>query len=115
LLIGDLGAGKTTFVKGLARGLNIDPDEVLSPTFVLLREYKGEVSLYHADAYRTESPSELVEIGGTDYFNSDGIFVIEWGDRWESLAPADSMRIEIELLGGDQRKIRIESVFPLDL
>lgn len=115
LLIGDLGAGKTTFVKGIARGLNIDPDEVISPTFVLLREHTGKIPLYHADAYRTEDSGELIEFGGAEYFNSDGIFVVEWGERWENLAPQDAIRIEIELLEGDRRKFKISSASPLNL
>lgn len=98
-LVGDLGAGKTTFVKGLAKGLGVsDEHPVNSPSFVLLREYPGRVPLYHFDAHRLSGPSDLLrleqEIGLEEYFYGKGVSVMEWADRIESLLPKEYLRIE---------------------
>lgn len=79
VLSGDLGAGKTTFVKGLALGLGIDPAEVVSPTFTLINEYPGEIWLFHFDLYRLEDGRELAELGFDEYLERGGICAIEWG------------------------------------
>ncbi len=82
VLIGDLGAGKTTFVKGLAQGLDVDPTEVTSPTFLRVQEYEGRVPLHHVDAYRLEGGAEEFRAhGGEELFEDGGVTVIEWGDR----------------------------------
>lgn len=108
LLIGDLGAGKTTLIQGLAEGLGIDPKEVISPTFVLIREHEGRIPLYHVDAYRIRSPKELLEVGLEEYFQRPGITVIEWGEKVRAIAPAGSIEIHLEILGGDDRCIRLQ-------
>lgn len=105
LLYGDLGAGKTVFVRGLARGLGAAADEVSSPSFTLIQEYAGRVTLYHVDLYRLE-PSEVDDLGLDDLVSADGIVAIEWADRWKG-RPDDVVEVRIEDAGGDQRRIRI--------
>ncbi len=100
-LIGELGSGKTTFVKGIAAGLGIKGREpVNSPSFVLMREYEGKSPLYHFDAYRLTEASGLLrleqEIGLEDYLFGKGVSVLEWANRIESLLPKDYLRIEFE-------------------
>ncbi len=87
-LVGDLGAGKTCFIKGLAEGLNNTPaSEVTSPTFTILQEYPGPVPLYHFDAYRLSGSHDLEAIGFEDYVGTDGVAVIEWADRISDALP----------------------------
>jgi tRNA threonylcarbamoyladenosine biosynthesis protein TsaE len=107
LLIGELGAGKTTFVQGLAEGLQIDPQRVSSPTFVLIHEHDGRLPLYHIDAYRVQSAAELVEVGLEEYFEKPGVIVIEWGERVRSVAPERAIEIRFEILERDHRRITI--------
>ena len=101
LLTGELGAGKTTFVRGVARGTE-SAAPVASPTFQLVRVYLGRVQLAHIDLYRIENPSELGELG-LDELLDQGAVVVEWGDRLE--AP-DAALIELEHLGGERRLVR---------
>lgn len=106
-LKGELGAGKTHFVKGMAEGLKIDRSEVHSPTFTLIDEHLGEQPLYHFDCYRMESPREAIEIGAEEYFYGDGICVIEWPERIESLIPPEAIWISIEVPDKKTRKFVI--------
>jgi tRNA threonylcarbamoyladenosine biosynthesis protein TsaE len=101
LLTGELGAGKTTFVRGVARGVGSSAP-VASPTFQLVRVYLGRVQLAHVDLYRVESSSEFVDLGLEELLDQ-GAVVVEWGDRLEA---AGTALIEIEHLGGDRRLIR---------
>ena len=101
LLIGELGAGKTTFVRGVARGAGSRSD-VASPTFQLVRIYSGRLQLAHVDLYRVENSSELRDLG-LDELTDRGAVVVEWGDRLEVEGAAV---IELEHLGGDRRLIR---------
>lgn len=101
LLTGELGAGKTTFVRGVARGTGSSAD-VASPTFQLVRVYPGRVQLAHVDLYRVESSAELRDLG-LEELAEQGAVVVEWGER---LAVDGALRIEIEHLGGDRRLIR---------
>jgi tRNA threonylcarbamoyladenosine biosynthesis protein TsaE len=104
-LVGDLGAGKTEFVKGLAAGLGFE-GEVTSPTFTILHEYRGgRVPLFHMDFYRIRHERELDEIGLDEYLRAGGICAIEWGDKFRSRLPADSLEIRLGIVGGDQREI----------
>jgi tRNA threonylcarbamoyladenosine biosynthesis protein TsaE len=108
-LVGELGAGKTTLIKGIARGLGISEDEVISPTFMLIREHRGgRLPLYHVDAYRISRPEELQEIGLEEYLLSDeGITVIEWADRVRKIIPPGCIWIKIEIISPDGRRIFI--------
>jgi tRNA threonylcarbamoyladenosine biosynthesis protein TsaE len=106
LLTGDLGAGKTAFVRGLAQGLGIDPDEVSSPTFTLIHEYRGgRLSLYHIDLYRLSS-REVDDLGLDDLIEAGGIVAIEWAERWPG-APAGSVRVDLRTTGATERTISI--------
>jgi len=101
-LEGDLGAGKTTFTKGLAKGLDIERN-VNSPTFTLIKEYKGKYPLYHMDVYRLEDSEDL---GFEEYFLSNGITVIEWASRIADQLPIERLDIEIKRTGDESRSIR---------
>ncbi len=107
LLDGELGAGKTAFVRGLARGLGLQPDEVTSPTFTLIQEYRvpgSSVVLYHADLYRL-TPREVDDLGLGE-LSEEGILAVEWPDRWSD-PPASAYRVRIEHLGENLRSITI--------
>ncbi len=106
-LTGDLGTGKTHFVKGMAEGLGVDHNEVSSPTFTLINEYQGDLPLYHFDCYRMESPREALEIGAEEYFYGDGVSVIEWPERISSLLPSEAIWISIEAPDRNTRKFVI--------
>jgi tRNA threonylcarbamoyladenosine biosynthesis protein TsaE len=106
LLSGDLGAGKTTFVRGLAEGLGIDPAEVSSPTFTLVHEYRGNgLTLYHADLYRLERAA-TADLGLEETGFEDGILAIEWPDRL-SHALAGARWVRLEVVNEDSRRITI--------
>ena len=95
-LIGDLGTGKTTLTKSIARGLGVT-ETVTSPTFNIIREYKsGRIPLYHFDVYRIADPDEMFELGYEEYFYGDGICVVEWADIIEELLPEDAVIIRID-------------------
>lgn len=101
LLKGDLGAGKTTFVRGLARGCGSSA-WVASPTFQLVRVYPGRIQLAHVDLYRLDSTAELIDVGLEELLDQ-GAVVVEWGDRLD--AP-DAALLSLEHLGGDRRRLR---------
>jgi tRNA threonylcarbamoyladenosine biosynthesis protein TsaE len=108
LLAGDLGAGKTTFVRGLAEGLGIDPEEVSSPTFTLVHEYRGgRLALYHADLYRLESTA-TDDLGLQEIGVQDGVLAIEWPDRLtHDLAGA--LHVTLEIVDDTSRRITVAS------
>ena len=106
-LAGDLGAGKTQFVRGFARGLGAT-ERVHSPTFALLNSYEsGRAPLYHIDLYRLDSDDQIVAAGLTDYFEPQGIAIVEWIDRWRGPLPRNFHRVEIEVLDDTRRRILI--------
>ena len=108
LLFGDLGAGKTAFVRGLAEGLEVSRDEVSSPTFTLIQEYRGgRLPLFHVDLYRIEDPREFDELG-LDEIAEDGVLAIEWADRYPR-PPQGAVRVRIEHAGESQRRVGIEA------
>jgi tRNA threonylcarbamoyladenosine biosynthesis protein TsaE len=111
LLYGDLGAGKTAFVRGLARGMGGDPDDVSSPTFTIVQEYAGtSATLYHVDLYRLEPP-EIDDLGLEDLVSGDGVVAIEWAERWRG-RPTDAIEVTLTDIGDEQRRIAIVRNLP---
>lgn len=106
-LVGPIGAGKTTFVQGIARGLKVPPGSVASPSFVLVREYQGRIPLYHADLFRLEHLPEAVSIGLEEYYERKGITVIEWANRIPGILPAQFLEIRFEVVDPKTRKITL--------
>ena len=106
LLHGDLGAGKTVFVRGLAAGLGVDPDSVTSPTFVLVQQYRGQIPLVHADLYRLDGGAAVDDLGLEDLC-SGAVVAVEWAERMPRI-PTGSVSVRIEDAGGDTRRITIE-------
>ncbi len=105
-LCGDLGAGKTRFVRGLAAGLGIDPNIVSSPTFTLIHEYAGgKFPLCHFDFYRAGSMDELLQAGFDDYLRADCVLAIEWADKFPRLLPATARRFCFSLKSENEREI----------
>ncbi len=104
ILEGELGAGKTAFVRGLAAGLGIDPDEVSSPTFTLVQEYAGRVPLFHVDLYRLSAPE--VDDLGLEELAAQGVMAIEWGEKWGRPA-GQPLYVRIEDAGGTERRITL--------
>ena len=106
-LVGLLGAGKTTLVKGIAKGLLI-MEVVVSPSYLLAREYHGRLALHHLDAYRLESLSELAEAGLDRLLPpEDGVSVVEWPDRIDGILDVSDILVRIELLEDGSREVRI--------
>jgi tRNA threonylcarbamoyladenosine biosynthesis protein TsaE len=106
-LYGELGAGKTCFVQGLAEALGI-ADPVTSPTFTLIHEHRGPRPLYHIDLYRIQSAGEALLLGVEDYLPADGITAVEWAERAEALLPPDTVRLHFEFMrAADARRIII--------
>jgi tRNA threonylcarbamoyladenosine biosynthesis protein TsaE len=108
-LIGDLGAGKTTFVTGLAAGLGVPPGvRVQSPTFTLVNEYGGgRLPLYHVDLYRLERAGDLDELGLEEYLEAPGLCAVEWFDRFPELRPDDYLEVRLAVVGTRGREITL--------
>lgn len=109
-LSGTLGAGKTRLVKSLAAGLGVPAEEVISPTFVIMQRYEGTKTLYHFDVYRIQDDDEFLELGPDEYFDSQGITLLEWAERVESCLPPNYLKIHIEVLGETEREFTLEAI-----
>ncbi|MDO5708158.1 MAG: tRNA (adenosine(37)-N6)-threonylcarbamoyltransferase complex ATPase subunit type 1 TsaE [Andreesenia angusta] len=108
-LNGDLGAGKTTMTKGIAKGLKID-DNITSPSFTIVNEYYGDTDFYHFDAYRIDDIEEMYDLGYEEYFFSDGISIIEWSNMIEEILPKERLVLNIKYSKEeDKRIIEIEA------
>lgn len=109
-LCGTLGAGKTRLVQALAEACGIARRDVISPTFVLLQEYRGRRTLYHFDAYRVHDEEEFRGLGPEEYFDSPALIVIEWADRVAGCLPPERLEIEIEITGDTSRRFHIRAL-----
>ena len=108
LLIGNLGAGKTTLTKGIARGRHAaEPDDVSSPTFTLIHEYGSPASVYHIDLYRLDEPRQVATLGLDEIFDRDALGLIEWGERFPELMPSTRTEIHLRTLGENEREIEV--------
>ena len=112
-LVGELGSGKTWFTKGLALGLGVSSDTIItSPSFSLLNEYEGRYPLYHMDAYRLERPSDFLSAGLDEYFYKDGVAVLEWADRWPEVLPDWRLKIAFIIKDDHSRKVVLSGYYP---
>lgn len=108
-LNGTLGAGKTQFTKFVAVALGAMPEEVTSPTFVLVHRYSTKPTIYHLDAYRIADEDEFLELGVEEFFEEPAVTFIEWGEKFDHLFPYDHLKIEIEIVSDAQRQFTISS------
>lgn len=106
-LIGQLGTGKTCLTKGVVAGLGTSPDSVASPTFALIHEYSGRLPVCHVDLYRLDSQDALNGLGLEEYLQPPRVTVIEWADRAPAVLPKEHLRIMLEHMGGDRRRITL--------
>ena len=111
-LTGGLGAGKTVLTKGVFIALGGNPDEVTSPTFVLMTPHEARLTLYHFDAYRLSGPTEILEIGAEEFFYGDGVCVVEWADRVADALPADRLEIRMTVVSESRREIALAPTGP---
>jgi len=107
LLTGDLGAGKTWFAKGVAKGLEV-AEHVSSPTFTIINEYQGRLPFYHLDVYRLSDPDEAYDLGLEEYFYGQGVTLVEWPQRIEEFLPEEFLAVIIRVIGEEQRELVIE-------
>jgi tRNA threonylcarbamoyladenosine biosynthesis protein TsaE len=107
-LTGDLGAGKTALVQGAARGLGVE-DPVASPTFVLVREYRGgQIPVYHLDVYRLDRLQDVIDLGFEDLLDPEGVVFVEWGSAIDALLPESVLEVELTMPGeGDDRRLSV--------
>src|SRR6266542_1194801 len=108
-LTGDLGAGKTTLVQGAARGLGVADGSVTSPTFTLVREYRGRWPVYHLDVYRLDRIQEVIDLGFEELLDPDGVAFVEWGDAIEGLLPDSHLEVELWSRPEDEGRIALVS------
>jgi len=104
-LYGDLGAGKTQFVKGFVKAFGLSGNEVNSPTFTIINEYDGSVPVYHFDCYRLEHEEEALEIGAEEYFYGNGVCIIEWPERILGVLPDSRKEIQLKHIAKNRREI----------
>lgn len=106
-LCGTLGAGKTRLVQAIAAASGVAPKTVVSPTFVLIQEYEGRRPIYHIDAYRLADEDEFLQLGPEEYFDGEGLTLVEWADRVEICMPRDRIEIHIEVTGETTREFKV--------
>ncbi len=112
-LYGELGAGKTKFASGVAKGLGVDPSiPVTSPTYTLLNIYDGRIPLYHFDLYRLSGADDAVDLGFPEYFHGSGVCLVEWPERMEEELPPDRLEIFLNYLDEGSREIELVSASP---
>lgn len=108
-LFGQLGSGKTVLTKGIACGLGINPDKIISPTFVLIRQHEGRLSFFHFDLYRLKSLNDILALGYEEYFYSGAVTVVEWADRLGYLMPKEFLKVELTTKGKEGRLIKFSA------
>ena len=113
LLFAPFGAGKTHLTKGIAAAFGVDPDDVNSPSFVLVNQYDGarahgRITIYHVDLYRIDTPDDLATIGLDDLVNDRSLVVVEWAEHADTLLPGDHLAVSIEIVGEQERVLRLE-------
>jgi tRNA threonylcarbamoyladenosine biosynthesis protein TsaE len=111
LLEGGLGAGKTALAQGIGRGLGV-AGAINSPTFTLVKEYRGHIPLYHFDLYRLDDPEQALDLGIDDYLEGEGVCVVEWAERAAALWPDDHLRIGFVIAGPTERQLHVEGHGP---
>ncbi len=104
-LTGEMGAGKTQFVHGLARGLQVPEGSVASPSFVLIREYRGRLAIHHSDLFRLEGLPETVNVGLEEFYDDGGVTVIEWANKIPGILPEQFLEIRFEVIDPETRKL----------
>lgn len=104
-LTGEMGAGKTQFVHGLARGLQVPDGSVASPSFVLIREYRGRLTIHHSDLFRLEGLPETVNVGLEEFYDDGGVTVIEWANKIPGILPEQFLEIRFEVTDPETRKL----------
>lgn len=110
-LFGQLGSGKTVLTKGIASGFGIARNQIVSPSFVLIREYaESRLPLYHFDLYRLKVPADIVSLGYEEYLYNDGVAVIEWADRLKYLLPKEYLRVELSVKSHTSRLLKLKAV-----
>jgi tRNA threonylcarbamoyladenosine biosynthesis protein TsaE len=110
-LYGDLGSGKTTFTKGIGKGLGVkDVRQINSPTFVLIKEYSARFPIYHIDLYRLDKLREIEDIAIEEYIYGDGIAIIEWAEKIKTLIPEKHIAVRFKIKGDKRREINIEDL-----
>ena len=110
-LVGTLGAGKTLLVRAIAKGLDIpNPAVVNSPTFVLIQEYEARLPIYHFDAYRLASEAQFADLGVHEYFQGNGVCLVEWADKVPTCLPAERLEIRITITGQQSRRLAIAGI-----
>jgi tRNA threonylcarbamoyladenosine biosynthesis protein TsaE len=110
-LVGTLGAGKTHLVRAIAKGLDIpNPAVVNSPTFVLIQEYEARLPIYHFDAYRLASEAQFADLGVHEYFQGNGVCLVEWADKVPTCLPAERLEISITITGQQSRRLAIAGI-----
>jgi tRNA threonylcarbamoyladenosine biosynthesis protein TsaE len=110
LLNGELGAGKTTIAKAIAKGLGIKTDHyVVSPSYAIINEYNAKIKIYHFDLYRIDHQDEFFELGADEYFQGDGVCLVEWGDKFTDAMPKERLEVLLEHVSATQRRITIKA------
>jgi len=108
-LSGELGTGKTTLVRGMALGMGLEKDDVVSPSFTLVNEYRGPLPLFHLDLYRLHDEKELLDVDFEAYIRGEGVVVIEWADRISRAIPSDALWITLRYVADERREIVAEA------
>ena len=110
-LYGDLGSGKTTFTKGIGRGLGVkDVRHINSPTFVLIKEYEARIPMYHLDLYRLDNLGDIEDICVEEYIYGDGVAIVEWAEKIKDILPEKHIAVKFTIKGDEEREIEIEDL-----